>query len=1671
MLCAQSDDRRALIQEIVNRSRLLEDAYFRLPRSVWKQFVLDQAAAEGKAAQSPVPCIRSQGVYRLKIAGDGAASLDVEIHLHVLDPRAAGAVAVLTDSLAWSQIQLSVGGEGAKPFEPVTRGKWLVCSPKQPGRHVIRASSELKGFKASGGSFALPIIRTVQTTFMLDSPHPFEVTAAGASRTAAGDAAKGTHVALPLKPAARIEVSCRPPRARSDRRARYKVSGAVAWNFGPAAQQVSADLRIAILGGKTDRIEIALPAAADRVAITGPDVRETRTGGGAASVFLRGSITGKTRLKLSYELPAARAAGSLARPEIRGGRWSGGTLVITNTAGGSELQPARTPGLREIALVDIPRGASAILAGKAVLAYSITSPNWSAEIESMDLSEFAIRQTIADTARYQFVYRPHGVVVCRADYEIRNRNRQFLEVKLPAGAKVLLARVSEKSRPLTPAKGQKGAYLLPLERSTASVMGLVSFPVQVVYMYRTDALKSGGKAAVALPRIDIPIAYAWCQANMPDGLRRVKFSGVMRPVDQYSSETAVASMTYGSATALDPERKRLETPEVTAVPRSGKIGLLGWLFDSPPELRLHKSKGTGAKVRTADARPDGPDKSQPTARPTNNGAVTPKSPSKISRLIPGRVLTRNYWRAGKESYDRGRYDEAHKSLSKVLELSPKSPDAANAQRLIANIKLLKGKLHVKSRAEKVAAATVKQKISAANIKELSRQRELLEEGLQASRQKDTRRAQTLFRAAEALGKKLVARGESTVEQDARLREARKQLDFARKTSGEQLGKGLKQIKQLRKSGRTDEAVVLAEKLAEEANELPGNSGSVIVRELQKEREQLAIASARAALDRTDNRSTWGRWQQQDQGQGQARQEGEKRRQATTHLARGKKLLDSGDASGAIGEFQTAVALDPTLADAKRLLALARKLAGSLRGGTLDKLVDRRTVSRGGVRMQFNKAMDRSKKILAGANSPSDFTAAAQAAGTAVNAIDAARNLLGADEYGAMRDAAVRQHKWVDANKTKWEKDAAALNLRKMQKSGADSTDRRSIYREFKQIQADKMRLIRQEGPRGFFDPGTGEGRPDFDMDGQRRPTAKTIGERFLDDVQADFVRSATGTVVQVYKVGDLVTALSDDEDRDGPEDIAGNEAARGKRTSRLTEQVKSLLKDSNKGNVQITTYNGQRAFVVTAGTGEQEAVSQLIEGLRKARGPQIQVGGSNIAFQKALKQRPDGGFSYGLHRRPAGSNAPDIITETVTGGTVLVGGGVSADRRYVTMNIRPQISTTDWTIDGKESGGIKIAPDLQSFIDKNYSWQGRRSKSVRTVLTLKNAQATSVAAALTQMFTPQQGVRVTPDDLVTVVAEGSSNSIIVAANPKNLDLVKTMLAELDQASVMAAHRVLIVPLKNVDAATVASIISKMYKQQVTAARRDNRSVDPLEVSADKRNNALILTASKEMRTQVLAWVQQLENMKPSRGTLDKTMAVTAGDKLDVAELARRLRFNRGQKTQVSSLNINVDTAAANSLGIKFHKGNNDVSFTVVDEAQFRTLMELDAAIRGAVNDDRVDPNETRQDTIVGTDALLANSMTTNVIYSHDRGNKLDIADNPISLSHEKYVLIDNNGYLTAVRAGEMQHWQEASKRIEFVQAPQTIEIPRVGELVKLEKTLVKPSDEMVVRFDYQWKGR
>ena len=1334
-----SDDARAVIDALLKRSRLLEDVHFRIPRSVWRRYVLARAGGPAdRAPKPPAACIRPVGTYRLSVSGDGRVALAVEVHLHVFDARGARNPAVLPANFAWSDVRAAVGDENPAPVELATVNRWLRYTPAAPGRHVISARVELKRLSGRSGTLKLSVPVTARTRVVFDSPRVFHVTTNSATMALTGKEGAGTHGMLSLEPVSRLEVRYGPPAVRRERAARYQINGHVAWNLGAANQQVAADLRVAIVDGRTDRLELLLPDRADRISITGPDVREARTRAGGATVFLRGTIRGRTRLKVSYEIPSPGGpARRLRRPDIRGGNWTGGTLVVTNTAGGSELMPDAMTGLKEMALADIPSAASAMLAGKAVLAYGITSREWSASLETVDLGEFALRETIADIAHFTFAYRGHGVVMCAADYDIRNRNRQFLHVSLPRGAKVLLARVSERSRPLTPLPGRPDTYLLPLERSTASVKGLVSFPVQVVYMYQSKPLTREGAAGAALPRIDVPIAYAWCEAYLPQGVRKVEFAGVMQPVEEYSSKTAVATLGYGQAVALKPPKPR---PPAPAKPKPG------------PAVK----------------RP-----------PTSYGSIP----------YDKTMLGRNYWRAGQEFYKQKRYDEAQKALRKVMELYPKSREAANAMRLSSNIDLLRGNLRLRGRAEKAAAAKVQQDIAIANVGDLHLQQELVEKGLAAAGKGDKKAAEVRFKAAEALGKELLSRGASATEQSARLRDVRRQLRLSREVARGHAGRQLEQLKVLRKSGRLKEAQRVARRLAEVTESLEGEADEREAdknREVRKELEQLAVETAKQVA------------------------QSERKRQ-----------------------FK---------ADLDAVITQRDQLAG---------LVKHRS-------KQIERLLDEDRELAARSGKRTTQVAAP----------------LLVDPLGEGKKTARLEDQLAHATA---ERDRIDRLARRQERYIRDLQARRHKLTEKLPKPSGETSAVETQG---VLIPGTvartqGQGQPE----GTERPAPQ---------------KPSMGMVMRVYDIRDLVADVPRDEkDRDKGGGVAGgrvpDDEDRKRNARELSGQLEKLLAEAGEKNAKITLSNGQA--VVVAREGGQRVAHGLFWGLRDARGRQVQKGKS-IALQEA-------------------------------GGTLRTGTlGGEADIKVMDVS-----SMLDANV---KADGRKAQPELsdefKKFIATNYRWQKR------------------------------------PD------------------------------------------------------------LSNMG-----------------------------------------VWIKAVrESDMPATRPVDGGFVYAFDEK----ELAARLRYNRGQKVNVSSINVNAGADTAGNLGISFITGNNGVRYAVVDEAQFRTLMEVDAGRR----DDRVDANERYQDTIVGTDALLANDWVGNVLQSSDADNTLDINGNPIRLSHEKYILIDNGRFLTAVRAGQMQHWTQEAEPVVFVRAPQTIDIPRVGELVKLEKTLVKPEDKLVIRFNYQWKG-
>lgn len=802
--------RAGVVREMLDQSRLLEDAKFTIPLDYWEEYLREQAESHGEAQPAPVALVAEAGVYELSAPAGKPPVLRATVRLHIFRAKACANTAVLWARAPGGWEAVAVNGQTTAL--PEVDG-WLRFSPAEPGDYVVTAASSLKDCRA----VTLAIPRTVQTVLEFESPGTLELAVAGDPRRIRGAVGEGTRGALALSPREKLEFTVSPRGPETEHAPTFEVRGDVAWNFDPAGQTVSAALELAIVGGKTEVVDLALPAGASRVAVTGPDVREARPGegeGGAVRVFLRGVVAERTRLEVAFQLPAANSGmqtvGGIA---VRRGHWSGGTVVVTSTGGGSEAVQDSATGLAEIALGDMPASAAARLAGPAALAYQVTGREWSAGVELLNLGEFALRESIADAAHYEVVLRDDGSMMCQARYEIRNRTRQFLRVELPAGATVVLARVNEQSRPLAAVAGERDAYLLPLVRSKASLKGLVSFPVEIVALYRVKPLGPEGEAALPLPRIDLPIAYAKCEAYLPTEMSRLKWSGVLQEVARYGDESGGETFGYGHGEAAE---KQATTPP------AGSIPVLGELFSHPtiaaPPFVAHGGSTVTTTTTFRGAMTGGPPATAERGLITAGGAVGAINlPTIKTAETQGlkQSLASNYYRAGNEFYEKGDFENARKSLENVVKLDPGSVEAGNSTRLLSNTEGLglsqafgvypsgkegaaatqnrptdttkevdykggggesagKGNFGYRAttKEQKVAVAQVRGELNEGNRKLLEQQQGFLEKGQALNQQGKKAEAVDQYRAATTLGIELAGRGADVREQESRLRAAK-----------------------------------------------------------------------------------------------------------------------------------------------------------------------------------------------------------------------------------------------------------------------------------------------------------------------------------------------------------------------------------------------------------------------------------------------------------------------------------------------------------------------------------------------------------------------------------------------------------------------------------------------------------------------------------------------------------------------------------------------------------------------------------------------------------------------------------------------------------------------------------------------------------------------------------
>jgi hypothetical protein len=148
----------------------------------------------------------------------------------------------------------------------------------------------------------------------------------------------------------------------------------------------------------------------------------------------------------------------------------------------------------------------------------------------------AVLMANVEEARYQVLMSADGKELVQARYAVRNNQRNFVKVTLPAGATVWSVTLA--GRPVRPGQSPDGSLLLPLEKSRGGD-DTPAFAVEILYLTKASAWNDKGQEKVTLPALDLPISRTGLLLYYPPLFKVSAEPGTFR-AQEYVNPTSAA---------------------------------------------------------------------------------------------------------------------------------------------------------------------------------------------------------------------------------------------------------------------------------------------------------------------------------------------------------------------------------------------------------------------------------------------------------------------------------------------------------------------------------------------------------------------------------------------------------------------------------------------------------------------------------------------------------------------------------------------------------------------------------------------------------------------------------------------------------------------------------------------------------------------------------------------------------------------------------------------------------------------------------------------------------------------------------------------------------------------------------------------------------------------------
>jgi len=330
--------------------------------------------------------------------------------------------------------------------------------------------------------------------------------------------------------------------------------------LGEDSTQINAEIQFEVLQGLAQDIRVQLPEQFTVNQVSGAMVADWDTNGRELKVTFIEPVQTKARFIIAGEMRLPRA-GKLEIPLVRlpaAERETGGVAV--EVLGAGEIKDRQASGLEEAEAAELGQLISS-RQSPSLLAFRLPAAEGkSVRTLSVEVARYTPTSVLTaniEEADYSALIAADGKMLVQTRFAVRNNQRNFLKLNLPATAVLWSASVA--GRPIRPGRAPDGSLLLPLEKNRSGDEA-PAFVVEVSYMDRTPAWTDKGRLRLSLLTVDLPISKSHLLVHHPPLFRLTAPAGVPGPfrIAPYEAPSTGTSATAPLA------KKPVSTPETDA---------------------------------------------------------------------------------------------------------------------------------------------------------------------------------------------------------------------------------------------------------------------------------------------------------------------------------------------------------------------------------------------------------------------------------------------------------------------------------------------------------------------------------------------------------------------------------------------------------------------------------------------------------------------------------------------------------------------------------------------------------------------------------------------------------------------------------------------------------------------------------------------------------------------------------------------------------------------------------------------------------------------------------------------------------------------------------------------------------------------------------------------------